>query len=50
MNRTSARQIAREMFPCEIYGVYFSSYEAMSKKDPIMRDDVLDHIQYGESF
>jgi len=50
MNRTRARQIAREMFPCEIYGVHYSSYEALSKKDPICRDDVLDHIQYGEPF
>lgn len=48
MNRTQARQQAREMFPCTIYGQYFKSYEEMSRKDPIMRDDVLDHIQYGE--
>ena len=50
MNRTRAREIAREMFPCEIYGIHYSSYEALSKKDPICREDVLDHIQYGEPF
>lgn len=48
MNRKQARDIAREMFPCTIYGTHFESYEEMSRKDPIMREDVLDHIQYNE--
>ena len=48
MNRTQARNIARDMFPCTLYGTFYKSYETLSRKDPIARDDLLDHIQWSE--
>jgi len=48
MNRTRSREIARELFPCTLYGTHYNSYEELRRKDSIACDDLLDHIQYAE--
>lgn len=48
ISRKRAREIARELFPCNLYDHNYSSYDALSQRDPIARDDLLDHIQYNE--
>ena len=48
MNRTRAREQARELFPCTLYGSYYRSYEELRRKDSIACDDLLDHIQWNE--
>ncbi len=48
ITKTEAIRIARELFPCELYGTKYSSYESLSKKDRIARIDLIDHIVWGE--
>ena len=48
MNRTQARELARGLFPCTLYGTYYESYKALRRNDSIACDDLLDHIQYNE--
>lgn len=46
--RTQARELAREIFPCNMYGQNYRSYEELVRKDPIAARDLLDHIQWHE--
>ena len=48
MNRTHARKILREFFPCYINGQFSCSYEALRRKDPILIKDIMDYIQWSE--
>lgn len=48
MNRTQARQQARELFPCILYDTHYKSYEELVRKDGIAASDLLDHIQWNE--
>lgn len=48
MNRQKARDLARELFPMNLYGSDYRSYEELRRKDTIAADDLLDHIQYSE--
>lgn len=48
MNRSKARELARELFPCTLYGTSYRSYEELVRKDRIAASDLLDHIQWNE--
>ena len=48
MNRTQARAIARDLFPCNLYGTDYKTFEALVRGDRIAAGDLLDHIQYNE--
>jgi hypothetical protein len=48
LNRTQARAIARELFPCNLYGTDYRSYEELVRKDSIAASDLLDHIEWNE--
>lgn len=48
MDRARARELLREIFPCCINEIPFRSYEELRKKDTILADDLLDHIQWYE--
>ena len=48
LNKQRAIEIARELFPCNLYGRNYRSYEELSRKDPIVRIDLLDHIIWNE--
>ena len=45
MKRSDARDIARNLFPCKLYGKNYRKYEDM---DRVTRDDLLNHIQYNK--
>ena len=45
MKRSDARDIARFLFPCNLYGKNYRKYEDM---DRVTRNDLLDHIEYNE--
>lgn len=48
MNRARARALAKELFPMNLYGTNYNSYEALRRQDPIACDDLLDHIEFNE--
>ena len=48
MNRQRARDLARELFPMNLYGSNYRSYEELRRKDSIAADDLLDHIEFNE--
>ncbi len=45
ISKTEAIRIARELFPCQLYGKKYSSYESL---DRLTRIDLIDHIMWGE--
>jgi len=49
ISRKMALRFAREMFPATMYGRQYSSYESLRRNDRIAANDLLDHIQYGET-
>ena len=48
MNRSRARELARKLFPCKLYGTNYKSFESLVRRDRIASIDLLDHIQYNE--
>ena len=50
IGKTRARKIIREMFPLNLYGTNYKTYEGMRSKDPMALADLFDHIQYCEPY
>ena len=48
MNRNQARIIARDLFPCNLYGTNYKSLGELIRKDRIAYNDLLDHIEFNE--
>lgn len=48
MLRSTARNILRSFFPCVIMDRKYFTYESLRRKDPILTDDILDHIQWNQ--
>lgn len=45
MKRSILLQRAKNIFPCVLMGIYFSSYEELKRKDPIASELLLEDLE-----